>query len=114
MAKKKNPAEHLLKLMVTQFAKEAGLTSEHEYAPISGRRFRLDAAIPDLKLGFECDGWQYHAKHKDSWLKEKKRDRLFLEHDWHVYRFAASEILSGRATDEIRSIIEQEKHRRKD
>lgn len=106
-APEKNPAEEWLKQAVSQAAKRFNLVFEDEYAPIPKRRFRLDAAIPDLKLGFECDGWQYHAKHKDSWLREKKRDRLFLRNGWHVYRFAASEIMSGEAMIEIEEIVSQ-------
>lgn len=101
-----NPAEQSLKEIVRRHAKSFSLLFCEEHAPISGRRFRLDAAIVDLKLGFECDGWQYHAKHKNAWLSEKKRDRLFLLHGWKVFRFAASEILSGSADQEIYEIIQ--------
>ena len=101
--------EALLKRYVAEAAATCGLLAENEYRAIPGRRFRLDVAIPFLKLGFECDGWQYHAKHLEAWRKEKERDRLFLQHGWQVYRFAASEILSGAAKAEIARIVGEAK-----
>uniref|UniRef100_UPI001F4B764F endonuclease domain-containing protein n=1 Tax=Klebsiella pneumoniae TaxID=573 RepID=UPI001F4B764F len=94
---------------VAEAAATCGLLAENEYRAIPGRCFRLDVAVPSLKLGFECDGWQYHAKHLEAWRKEKERDRLFLQHGWQVYRFAASEILSGAAKAEIARIVGEAK-----
>lgn len=59
---------------------------------VPGRRFRLDAAFPLVRLGIEVDGWEYHGKHKGDFLRDRERDRQLVLHGWRLLRFAASEI----------------------
>lgn len=83
---------------------------EFEYRPLTDRRFRVDVALPALKLIFECDGWQYHTK-LHSWKREKERDRLITLAGWKIYRFAASEILSGSYWQTVEQAINKELER---
>lgn len=56
---------------------------------VPGRRFEIDLAIPSLKLGVETDGWQYHGRHKESFLRDRDKDYLLSVQGWVVVRVQA-------------------------
>ena len=65
-----------------------GIDFEQEY-PING--FRIDFALPDIKLAIECDGDYWHSlpgiKEKD-----KRRDKALGKLGWTTLRFTETEI----------------------
>lgn len=63
---------------------------------IDGKGVRVDLLVwkpddPSYKVVVECDGFEYH-KSKDSFIRDRKRDRLFLLNGYKVIRFSGSEI----------------------
>ncbi|MGE7219655.1 endonuclease domain-containing protein [Priestia koreensis] len=54
-------------------------------------KYRLDMAIPHLKIAIECDGKAYHTS-PDQRAHDKKRDRYLRSRGWKVLRFSGSKI----------------------
>lgn len=73
-------------------AEKLNHVAEMDFRPIDTRRFRLDVAVPSLKLGFELDGYSYHGLSKKGFQSDRPRDRTIMQHGWRVYRFTAKEI----------------------
>jgi very-short-patch-repair endonuclease len=61
----------------------------------------IDFANPKAKVGIECDGAAYHDIKKDA-----KRDRLFEEHGWIIYRFKGSECVKDLTSDTVKNLID--------
>ena len=67
-----------------------GLPIPRQQVPVKvgGRRFKLDLAYPDLRVGIELDGWDTHhtltAFHGD-----RERDALLASAGWVVAHFSA-------------------------
>jgi very-short-patch-repair endonuclease len=53
--------------------------------------YRLDAAIPALKLGIEADSETYHSD-PENIQRDRKRDSILASQGWTVLRFTDSEI----------------------
>lgn len=53
--------------------------------------YRVDFAIPDLKVIVECDGREFHTG-KEQRERDKKRDEFMEALGWRVLRFTGSEI----------------------
>lgn len=53
-----------------------------------GRRFRLDLAYPDRRVGFELDGWEAHGDRIAFDADRARGNELALE-GWRIYRFTA-------------------------
>jgi len=73
--------------------------------------FRLDFGLtihtaPEIKIGVECDGLDFHAS-PEQIARDKRRDRLLAVRGWTVIRFTGSEIHAdaGRCADEVESIV---------
>lgn len=52
---------------------------------------RLDYALPQYRLAIELDGFEYHRT-KDSFIKDRKRDRELSMNLWAVLHFSGTEI----------------------
>ena len=65
--------------------KKLGIKCELQYW-IKG--IRLDIAIPQIKLGIECDGKEYHQDE----LKDEARDRACYKQGWIIERYTGSDI----------------------
>lgn len=82
---------------------------------IDGSSIRTDLFffIPDkdkVNLIVKCDGWQWHGN-RDSFVRDKKRDRALQDLNFHVRRYSGSEIHNdpvGAANDLFKHLI---KHR---
>lgn len=59
---------------------------------VPGRKFRIDIAIPSVKLAIECDGWQFHGKFKEDFAKDRVRQNLMVINGWRILRFTANQI----------------------
>lgn len=57
----------------------------------SPKYFKLDIAIPHLKVAVECDGHEFHSS-KESRGRDAKRDRELQAAGWMVLRFTGTEI----------------------
>lgn len=61
-----------------------------------GRGSRVDALLwhpraPEFRLAIECDGFEFHSP-KESFIRDRQRDRAFHKQDIPVLRFSGSEI----------------------
>ena len=58
---------------------------------IAGRLHFLDVAVPELKLGAEIDGWQFHRGF-DSFVEDRAKWNRFALVGWTLLHFTASTI----------------------
>lgn len=63
-----------------------------EYPCIPGRRFRLDVAIPRLKIAVESDGWAWHGRVLRDFLRDREKRNLLAAGGWLVFAFTARSI----------------------
>lgn len=69
-----------------------GPVAEYQGA-VPGRKFRLDIAFPEHRLGVEVDGWQFHGQHLSAHRKDRERTRLLTIHGWRLLPFTAGEVM---------------------
>lgn len=88
--------QQILAAMV-QVDSELGDLGWHEdyVGAVPGRKFEIDLALPDLRLGIETDGWQYHGKHKESFLRDRDKDYLLTLQGWVIVRIQAGLITAN-------------------
>lgn len=73
-----------------------GIAAEREYrGAVPGRRYRLDIAIPAIRLAIEVDGWQWHGRHKGDFARDRERQNMLTLNGWHILRFSAGQIRSS-------------------
>lgn len=63
-------------------------------------RYEIDFALPALKIGIEVDGWQYHGKFKEAFLRDREKDFEIKTNGWVLLRLQANLLLNYRALDE--------------
>lgn len=68
-----------------------GIKREYEN-PVPDRGFRLDIAVPALKLAIEVDGWQWHGKYLKDFVRDRARQNLLVTNGWKVLRYTAGQI----------------------
>jgi hypothetical protein len=68
-----------------------GVTREYPDA-VPGRGFRIDIALPAIRLSIEVDGWEFHGKHKGDFERDRSRQNLLTIHGWRILRFSAGTI----------------------
>ena len=66
-----------------------GLVRQHH---VTGTRYHLDFALPDIMLAIEIDGHAWHSSRQQR-QHDSQRDRILTGLGWRVVRFTASEIL---------------------
>lgn len=66
---------------------------------VNGNRYRIDIAIPELKIAIEVDGFLYHSG-RESFDSDKRRQNDLVTAGWTVLRFTAIQ-----SDDEIRRQI---------
>lgn len=68
-------------------------TAAREYPDVvPGRKFRIDIALPEIRLAIEVDGWEWHGKHKGDFERDRERQNLLTIHGWRILRFTAGNI----------------------
>lgn len=79
---------------------------------VDGKSIRADILIwcpgnDKIKLIVECDGYQYHSS-KESFERDRKRDRLLKSKGYDVVRFSGSEIYRDpvKVSDDLYDLIE--------
>lgn len=101
-------ATSLYKAIIESAAREHGLEAvfEHRFHPT--RRWRFDAAIPELMLGIEIDGavWT-NGRHTRGagFLRDQEKFREAAILGWRVLRFSTADITSGCLADDIERAI---------
>ena len=85
-----DPGESELEARVGRWLVEGGLPRPvpQLWVVAQGRRFRLDLAYPDRRVGFELDGWESHGSRHAFDADRERGNELALE-GWCVYRFTA-------------------------
>lgn len=53
--------------------------------------FRIDFALPELKIGIELDGFASHSSTKDI-VRDRQRQRALEAAGWYIIRFGGSEV----------------------
>lgn len=110
------PQQKLWRALVARYPDlvKPGILKWEAGGVVPGRRYSLDAAFYDLKLGCEVDGWEFHGKNIQNFKRDRQKDRLLLLAGWRVMRFFASEInedVEGVVDfiEEARAVIAAEK-----
>lgn len=70
---------------------------------VPGRAFRLDLAIPDLRIAIEVDGYANHGKTLGGFKKDRLRQNLLALNHWVVLRYFPAQIYQdiGTVVDQI-------------
>lgn len=88
----------------------------NDYArAVPGRKYEIDLAVPALRLGVEVDGWQYHGKHKESFLRDRDKDYLLSLQGWLVVRVQAGLVSTepAQALERVRQFFNVWAHRQR-
>lgn len=98
-ADKMNLLTHLMLYHQCNFINRIHLTPQAGFPNIkvNGQSIRADILIwvpgnEAFNLIVECDGFEFH-KEKNSFIKDRKRDRAFLSKGFRVQRYSGTEIL---------------------
>jgi very-short-patch-repair endonuclease len=59
------------------------LPQRQYWVSLAGRRYRLDFAWPELRVGLECDGWEHHGR-RSAFAPDRARLAEFASARWHV------------------------------
>ena len=64
----------------------------------------LDVAFPDLLLGLEVDGYQYHSTQR-AFQHDRTRDQKLAEIGWQVVRLTNADVDDPEVTGRIRPLL---------
>lgn len=59
---------------------------------VNGHAYNVDFAHPLYKIVIEVDGYAYHSRNREDFVKERERWRLIQSQGWKIIPFAGSEI----------------------
>jgi very-short-patch-repair endonuclease len=62
-----------------------GLVTQHPVVA-GGNNYRLDFALPEIKVAFEVDGFTFHGD-KEAFNRDRRRDLNLKLAGWQVHRF---------------------------
>lgn len=85
-----DPGDSDLETRVLRVLVTGGLPVPRQQVPVKvgRRRFKLDLAYPDLRIGIELDGWDYHRTFT-AFHGDRERDALLASAGWVVTHFSA-------------------------
>lgn len=79
--------------MLCEALDKAGISYTRERKhPVPGRRFRIDIAIEEKKIGIEVNGWRNHGRSLKGYQADHTRHNLITLSNWHILRFTAGDI----------------------
>jgi very-short-patch-repair endonuclease len=81
---------------------------EQEYRFDATRRYRLDLAIPALKLGIEIEGavWAQGAHSRPlGIIRDMAKGNLLVLSGWRVLRYTPAQVKSGEAIAGLKALI---------
>lgn len=76
----------------------------------SGKRYRLDYAVPESRIAVELDGHEFHEKTKEQVTYRNQRDRDLQAMGWMVAHFSGSELLRN-PVEVVAALIDLAKER---
>jgi len=85
-----------------------GLEPEREYSFLPERKWRLDFAFPERKIGIECEGgvWtQGRHNRGQGFIDDCDKYNAAGELGWRIFRYTAKQIKSGVAWQQIERIV---------
>ena len=94
-----DPGESDFEARVLRIIHRAGLPMPVQQHVIvaGGHRYRVDLAYPELRVGFEVDGWADHG-HRTAFDADRRRNNLIALQAWRLFhltwRMADEEILA--------------------
>ncbi len=59
---------------------------------VPGRRYRLDFAIPEIKLAIEIDGYRSHGLSIRGFHKDRVRNNLLVVNGWRILHFSIRDL----------------------
>lgn len=95
LAKITEPQQILLRYIMSDSVLSTLDWKENYSGAVPGRKYEIDIAITSLKIGCETDGWGFHGKHKESFLRDRDKDFHLSINGWMVLRVQAGLILSS-------------------
>ena len=102
---KKSELEETLALHLK--AEKIEFVREYKFHPT--RRWRFDFAIPELKIGIECEGgiWVNGAHNRGKHFEsDAEKYNAAMVEGWDVVRFSIGMIKSGNAIDTIKLLVD--------
>ena len=80
-----NPADILYRALVTEFGRfhNEGEACWELTNVIKGRKFRLDCALPNFRIGVELDGFQYHSQ-LQSFQRDREKWVAYVRQGWLI------------------------------
>ena len=100
----RNEAQELLEIHLG----ELGLRYEMEFKFYSERRWKMDAALPGLKIGIEIEGGAFtQGRHTrgTGFIKDMEKYNHAALLGWRVLRFVPSQVLDGTAIAFIKKVL---------
>ena len=93
--------------LLALFPPNHGFLLQYELTCVDGRRVRLDAARPDLKLAVEGNGHRWHSTAKDT-RRDLERRRSIKASGWDLWEYGWSDVVETPmlVTAQIAALIE--------
>ncbi len=82
------PEVAVLRLLTTSGLPDPALQHEVE---VDGRRYRLDLAFPEARLGIEYDGVDAHSR-VDRFVEDRRRQNDLAEAGWTILRYTHADL----------------------
>lgn len=64
---------------------------------VPGRKFEIDLCLPEWRLGYELDGWNFHGRRKKDFLRDREKDYLLSMAGWQIFRLQAGLLYKDKA-----------------
>ena len=66
--------------------------------------FRLDLALPELKIAIEYDGREVHDR-EDAFVNDRRRQNALVAEGWVVLRFSAADLRGGARVRTLATVL---------
>jgi hypothetical protein len=88
------PADRLYQALATEFGLyRFGGDLVHELTlSFTGRKFRIDSALPAYAVAIEMDGYAYHGKPLEGFKRDRAKQRLMAKYGWIMIRVTNEEV----------------------
>lgn len=105
-----DPGDSPMELKLIRWIVEAGLPRPVQQHPVvaSGRKYRLDLAYPDLRIGIEYDGWDSHRIRR-AFDGDRARQNPLEILGWLILRYTSRSTRQD-VVAEVRAAISARRH----
>ena len=97
-----SPPESRLRTLLAQAGVEA--VPQHEVRTGAGW-FRIDLAIPELRIAIEYDGRDVHDQ-ADVFVRDRRRQNALVAEGWLVLRFSAADLRRGQRGATVGAVLD--------